>query len=142
MTPQHPLPPVRLAELHRRIGQETGVSRWIVVDQKRIDGLAETTGDRQFIHVDPVGAADSPFGTTIAHGLLTLSLMGEMKSICRRSQNQPVCNNNRLIRILHVLRSDRGGRDKIATLFPRQRTQSPLQRSKKGVRFLVATCKT
>lgn len=81
MTTQHPHLPVRLSELHRRIGQETGVSGWIVVDQKRIDGFAETTGDRQFIHVDPVRAADSPFGTTIAHGLLTLSLMGEMKEV-------------------------------------------------------------
>jgi acyl dehydratase len=78
---QHPHPPVKLSELSQRIGQETGVSRWIVVDQKRIDGFAESTGDRQFIHVDPVRAADSPFGTTIAHGLLTLSLMGEMKEV-------------------------------------------------------------
>jgi len=73
--------PVTLAELHWRIGQETGVSRWIVVDQKRIDSFAETTGDHQYIHVDPVRAAESPFGTTIAHGLLTLSLMGEMKEV-------------------------------------------------------------
>lgn len=81
MTTHQPRSPMKLAELHGRIGQETGVSRWIVVDQKRIDGFAETTGDRQFIHVDPVRAADSPFGTTIAHGLLTLSLMGEMKEV-------------------------------------------------------------
>jgi acyl dehydratase len=73
--------PMKLAELQQRIGQETGVSRWIVADQKRIDGFAETTGDHQFIHVDPVRAADGPFGTTIAHGLLTLSLMGEMKEV-------------------------------------------------------------
>ena len=72
VTTQHPHSPLELAELHQRIGQETGVYRWIVVDQKRIDGFAETTGDRQFIHVDPVRAADSRFGTTIAHGLPTL----------------------------------------------------------------------
>lgn len=77
---QHPRTPVKLAELQERIGQEN-VSQWIVVDQKRIDGFAETTGDRQYIHVDPVRAADSPFGTTVAHGLLTLSLMGEMSEV-------------------------------------------------------------
>lgn len=80
MTTQHRQSPVKLAELQQRIGQEN-VSRWIVVDQKRIDGFAETTGDRQYIHVDPVRAADSPFGTTVAHGLLTLSLMGEMSEV-------------------------------------------------------------
>jgi len=74
-------PSMKLAELHRLIGQETGVSRWVVVDQKRIDSFAEVTGDRQYIHVDPVRAANSPFGTTIAHGLLTLSLMGEMQEV-------------------------------------------------------------
>ncbi|MGB3866980.1 MAG: MaoC family dehydratase [Xanthobacteraceae bacterium] len=81
MTTPHRQPPLKLAELHRWIGQETGVSKWIVVDQKRIDDFAATTGDRQFIHVDPVRAANSSFGTTIAHGLLTLSLMGEMKDV-------------------------------------------------------------
>jgi acyl dehydratase len=80
-TEQRSQVPMKLAELHQRIGQETGVSRWIVVDQKRIDGFAETTGDHQYIHVDPARAADGPFGTTIAHGLLTLSLMGEMKEV-------------------------------------------------------------
>ena len=69
----------KLADLHELIGKETGISRWIVVDQNRIDGLAEITGDRQYMHVGPVRAAHSPFGTTIAHGLLTSSLMGEMK---------------------------------------------------------------
>jgi acyl dehydratase len=81
VTRQRSQAPMRLAELQQRIGQETGVSRWIVVDQKRIDGFAETTGDHQYIHIDPVRAANGPFGTTIAHGLLTLSLMGEMKEV-------------------------------------------------------------
>jgi len=70
-----------MAELRSRVGEETGVSRWIVVDQARIDGFADVTGDRQFIHVDPVLAAKSPFRGTIAHGLLTLSLMGEMAEV-------------------------------------------------------------
>ncbi len=58
------------------VGQEIGVSSWHVVDQKRIDAFAEVTEDHQFIHVDPVRAAkETPFGTTIAHGFLSLSLM-------------------------------------------------------------------
>src|SRR5262245_55224552 len=58
------------------VGQELGVSQWIVVDQDRINGFAETTGDHQWIHVDVERArSESPYGTTIAHGFLTLSLI-------------------------------------------------------------------
>ncbi|MCU0929943.1 MAG: MaoC family dehydratase, partial [Burkholderiaceae bacterium] len=52
----------RLADLHDRVGEEIGVSDWIVVDQRRIDLFAEATGDHQWIHVDPVRAAQGPFG--------------------------------------------------------------------------------
>jgi acyl dehydratase len=55
-----------------------GVSSWILVDQPMIDAFAAATGDRQFIHIDPVAAAQTPFGGTIAHGLLTLSLLPAM----------------------------------------------------------------
>jgi acyl dehydratase len=58
-----------------RPGLELGPSRWFDVPQERIDAFAETTDDRQWIHVDPARAAESPFGTTVAHGLLTLSLV-------------------------------------------------------------------
>lgn len=61
-----------------QVGQEVGVSDWILVDQARIDAFAECTADHQFIHVDPVKAAATPFGTTIAHGYLTLSLLSAM----------------------------------------------------------------
>jgi len=65
-----------ISELRDRVGQEVGVSRWIEVTQGVIDGFAEVTQDRQFIHVDPVrAAAETPFGGTIAHGFLTLSLL-------------------------------------------------------------------
>src|SRR5260221_6054682 len=56
-------------------GAEFGPSSWVEVPQKRIDLFAEATGDHQWIHVDPERAADGPFGTTIAHGYLTLSLI-------------------------------------------------------------------
>ena len=61
--------------LFEQIGQELGTSAWFEVGQKRIDQFAEVTEDRQFIHVDPVKAAESPFGGTIAHGMLTLSMI-------------------------------------------------------------------
>ncbi|WP_326691436.1 MULTISPECIES: MaoC family dehydratase [unclassified Streptomyces] len=62
-------------ELREAIGQELGTSDWLEIDQKRIDLFAEATGDHQWIHVDPARAAEGPFGTTIAHGYLTLSLL-------------------------------------------------------------------
>ena len=68
----------KLQDLQSLVGQEIGVSEWITVDQKRIDLFAEATGDHQWIHVDPVKAAQGPFGTTIAHGFLTLSLVPEL----------------------------------------------------------------
>jgi acyl dehydratase len=64
-----------LADLRAAVGTELGVSDWIEIDQERIDRFAEATGDHQWIHVDPVRAAASPFGSTIAHGFLTLSLL-------------------------------------------------------------------
>jgi acyl dehydratase len=60
--------------LAEQVGQEIGVSRWVPVTQKMIDTFADATGDHQWIHVDPVRAARSPLGTTIAHGYLILSL--------------------------------------------------------------------
>ena len=62
-------------ELESMVGQELGVSDWVTVDQDRINRFAETTGDLQWIHVDQERAAKGPFGTTIAHGFLTLSLL-------------------------------------------------------------------
>lgn len=68
-----------LESLKGRIGEEVGVSSWRTVDQGMIDRFAEVTGDHQFIHVDPVrAAAETPFGGTIAHGFLTLSLLSAM----------------------------------------------------------------
>ena len=64
-----------LADLAGRIGEVLGVSDWITVDQARIDRFADATGDHQWIHVDPVRAAAGPFGGTVAHGFLTLSLL-------------------------------------------------------------------
>ena len=65
-------------ELSARIGEETGVSDWFEIDQDRINTFADATMDHQFIHVDPEAAAQTPFGSTIAHGFLTLSLTTPM----------------------------------------------------------------
>ncbi|MBC7939606.1 MAG: MaoC family dehydratase [Chitinophagaceae bacterium] len=64
-----------LAELQTRVGAELGTSDWLTVDQARIDLFAQATGDHQWIHTDPERAAAGPFGATVAHGFLTLSLV-------------------------------------------------------------------
>jgi acyl dehydratase len=63
------------AELERWVGRDLGVSEWFTIDQARIDRFADVTEDHQYVHVDSKRAAATPFGTTIAHGFLTLSLL-------------------------------------------------------------------
>lgn len=65
--------PTSVAELQELVGVELGPTEWHTVDQAAIDGFADLTGDHQWIHVDPERAADSPFGSTIAHGLYSLA---------------------------------------------------------------------
>ncbi len=72
------MPLASLDEIRSRVGGEIGVSPWIEVSQANIDTFAEVTGDQQFIHVDPEAAAKTPFGGTVAHGFLTLSLLSQM----------------------------------------------------------------
>jgi acyl dehydratase len=62
-------------EIAAAAGEELGVSEWLAITQERIDLFADATGDRQWIHVDPERAADGPFGATVAHGYLTLSML-------------------------------------------------------------------
>jgi len=71
-------PPISLQSYQAMVGQEIGVSSWHVLDQKRIDAYADVIEDHQFIHIDPEKAKDTPFGTTIAHGFLTMSLLSVM----------------------------------------------------------------
>jgi acyl dehydratase len=65
----------RLEDLAPWVGQHVATSEWVAVTQTQIDGFAQATGDHQWIHTDPARAAEGPFGTTIAHGFLTLSLL-------------------------------------------------------------------
>src|SRR6201747_512155 len=72
-------PPISLAAYQAMVGQEVGVSSWHLVDQPRIDIYADVIEDHQFIHIDPERAKrETPFGTTVAHGFLTMSLMSIM----------------------------------------------------------------
>ena len=72
------MPHVPVTELSQYVGKELGRSAWLKIDQQRINLFAEATGDFQFIHVDPEKAAQTPFGSTIAHGFLTLSLIPKL----------------------------------------------------------------
>jgi len=67
-----------IRELESRVGQEVGVSPWVEITQERIDTFAKAINDFQWIHVDPARAKQSPFGSTIAHGFLTLSLLSHL----------------------------------------------------------------
>jgi len=69
---------MQLAEIKAKIGTEIGVSDWIEVTQDRITAFADATEDHQFIHIDAAAAAKTPFGGTIAHGFLSLSLLSRM----------------------------------------------------------------
>jgi acyl dehydratase len=72
------VPVTSLDEIRSRVGEEVGVSSWLTIDQQRIDEFADATEDRQFIHTEPETAAQTPFGGTIAHGFLSLSMLSRM----------------------------------------------------------------
>lgn len=76
---------ISLDALNAQVGGEPRYSRWYTVDQDRIDKFADTTEDWQFIHVDPEKAAKTPFGGTIAHGFLSLSMLSAMSYDCELS---------------------------------------------------------
>ncbi len=72
------MPLASLDEIRAQVGRPLGASGWITVDQDRIDRFADVTEDHQFIHTDPAPAARTPFGGTVAHGFLSLSLLSRM----------------------------------------------------------------
>ncbi len=72
------MPVASIDEIRGRVGTEIGTSDWIEISQAAIDTFADVTDDHQFIHVDPQAAAQTPFGGTVAHGFLTLSLLSRM----------------------------------------------------------------
>jgi len=72
------MPLASLDDIRARVGEDIGVSGWFEIGQQRIEEFADATEDRQFIHVDPEAAAQTPFGGTIAHGFLSLSMLSRM----------------------------------------------------------------
>ncbi|HZG10330.1 MAG TPA: MaoC family dehydratase [Allosphingosinicella sp.] len=72
------MPLASLDEIAAKVGTEIGVSDWLTIDQPAIDTFADVTQDHQFIHIHPEAAAQTPFGGTVAHGFLTLSLLSRM----------------------------------------------------------------
>jgi len=100
--------PAALADV---VGEEVAVSDWITVEQDAIDAFAETTGDRQWIHVDRARAArESPTGTTIAHGYLTLSLVPALLQSCLRVDGVAMALNYGLDRVRFPAPLPAGGR--------------------------------
>ncbi|MFJ2633189.1 MaoC family dehydratase [Streptomyces sp. NPDC087422] len=91
-----------LTDLADSEGEDLGASDWIAVDQKRIDAFADATGDHQWIHVDPDRAASGPFGRTVAHGYLTLSLLAELTTRLYRVDNVSFAVNYGLDRVRFV----------------------------------------
>jgi acyl dehydratase len=82
-----------LAELVSAVGADLGPTDWLEVDQKRIDQFAQATDDHQWIHVDPERAVDGPYGGTVAHGLLTLSLLPHFMHLLYRVDNVAMAIN-------------------------------------------------
>ncbi|MDA3146841.1 MaoC family dehydratase [Leucobacter sp. UCMA 4100] len=87
------------AALEAAAGDDLGFSEWHTIDQARIDAFAETTNDRQWIHVDPERAAETPTGATIAHGYLTLSLIASMMGEIYRVEGVTMLLNYGLNRV-------------------------------------------
>ena len=95
-----------LAEIEAAVGGEPQLSSWLAIDQERITRFADATGDHQWIHVDPVRAADGPYGSTIAHGYLTLSLVSDLLFELITIDGNPTVINYGLdrVRFLSVVR--------------------------------------
>ena len=96
------------------VGQELGVSEWQEIDQKRIDAFADVTGDHQWIHIDADRAkAESPYGTTIAHGFLTLSLIPALSKDNFHVENAKLAINYGLNKVRFLAAVPSGGRVRV-----------------------------
>lgn len=101
---------ISLKDIPNMIGQEIGLSRWITVDQTMINAFADATDDHQFIHTDPEKARETPYGGTIAHGFLTLSLLSTMNYDCLpiiREQTMGINYGFDKLRFLSPVRCDK-----------------------------------
>jgi len=100
-----------LTDLQPLVGQELGVSEWVSVEQKRIDQFADATGDHQWIHIDAERAKnESPYGTTIAHGFLTLSMIPTLTKENYRVENAKMAINYGSNKVRFIAAVPSGGR--------------------------------
>lgn len=121
-----------LAQLSRQIGTEVGVSNWITVDQPMIDQFAETTHDDQWIHIDPVQAGQTPFGGTIAHGFLTLSLASRFAYDCfplLAGQSMSINYGFNRLRFLNPVKPGNRLRGRFVLTDVKRRSQTELMRT-------------
>lgn len=106
-----------IADAEQAVGEELGVGDWIVVDQQRIDAFADITEDHQWIHVDVDRAKDeSPYGATIAHGFLTLSLLPVLSSHNYRFENSKMRVNYGLNKVRFLAPVKAGSRVRVRTV--------------------------
>jgi len=106
-----------IADAEKAVGEELGVGDWIVVDQQRIDAFADITEDHQWIHVDVDRAKDeSPYGATIAHGFLTLSLLPVLSSHNYRFENSKMRVNYGLNKVRFLAPVKAGSRVRVRTV--------------------------
>ena len=110
---------VPAAELKDHIGQTLGPSEWFAIDQDRINAFADVTIDHQFIHVDPDKAKHTPFGTTVAHGFLTLSLLTHLTSDTSLMPENTVMGVNYGFDKVRFIQPVRVGQKVRATVVPR-----------------------
>ncbi|MBW8755622.1 MAG: MaoC family dehydratase [Sphingomonadales bacterium] len=83
---------MKLEDMAAKVGEVIGTSPWFTIDQPRIDKFADTTEDHQFIHIDPEAAKATPFGQTIAHGFLTVSMLAPMMAALEQPEVQMSVN--------------------------------------------------
>ena len=108
---------MQLADLKPKIGEVIGTSGWFMIDQDRIDHFADDTEDHQFIHVNPEAAKATPFGGTIAHGFLSLSMLSAMMDALEKPAVQMSINYGfNKVRFLSPVKVEIEGEDKPALL--------------------------
>lgn len=122
-------PVLSYEELRGKVGQELGVSEWMVFDQERINSFADCTGDRQWIHIDQEQARRrSPFRTTIAHGYLTLSVIGALiQEIGVVPENTQAAVNYGLDKVRFLTPVKSGARVRMRTVLMSMEDKGPRQ---------------
>jgi acyl dehydratase len=126
---------LRLEELVATTDLDLGASEWLEVTQERVNGFADATGDHQWIHVDEQRAAEGPFGGTIAHGYLTLSLVATLLPTLLRIEDAAVSVNYGVERVRFTSPAPVGSRVRLAATLLRAEPRGDGVLSRVGVRM-------